>query len=50
MAQQPIDMPIDPEFDRNIEGMDSMTPEDGMIVDFEDQEDTIIEEQEDGSV
>lgn len=50
MAQQPIDMPIEQEFQRSIEGMNSMTetPDGGLEVDMPD-EDTTIEEQEDGS-
>jgi hypothetical protein len=52
MAQDPIEMPIDPEFGRNIEGIDGMEePEEdeGFIVPFEEDEQE-LEEQPDGSV
>lgn len=52
MAQDPIEMPIDPEFGRNIEGIPGMEQpeeEEGFIVPFEEEQQE-IEEQPDGSV
>lgn len=50
MARQPIDMPIEQDYDRNIEGMDSLTdmPE-GLEVELPDDEEALVEEQPDGS-
>lgn len=49
MAQQPIEMPIDQEFERYVDGVDSLTemPE-GLEMEFGD-EDALVEEQPDGS-
>ena len=48
MAKQPLDMPIEQDYDRNIEGLDTLTemPEG---IEFEDDEQPMVEEQEDGS-
>jgi hypothetical protein len=48
MAKQPLDMPIEQDYDRNIDGLDTLTemPEG---IEFDDDEEAMIEEQPDGS-
>ncbi len=50
MARQPLDMPIEQDYDRNIEGLDSLTemPE-GLEVELPDEDELEVEEQPDGS-
>ena len=49
MAQDPIEMPIDPEYGRFVEGIPDEDAEEGVLVDIEEGEQE-IEEQPDGSV